>query len=39
MGKEIRFFGHRIRVVDLKVWGVGIVIFLLNILFFILFWT
>ncbi len=38
MGKDIRFFGHRVRIVDVKIWAVGAVIFILNIIFFFLFW-
>lgn len=38
MGNEIRVFGHRVRVVDLKIWAVGIVLLLSNIIFFFLFW-
>jgi len=38
MGNEIRFFGHKVRVVDLKLWAVSLVLLLSNIIFFFLFW-
>lgn len=38
MVKEIRLLGRRVRIVDLKIWAVGALILILNLVFFFLFW-